>query len=256
METYTIYRATNTVNGKVYIGFTAHWPQRINGHNYDRRYGNAENKAFYNAIKKHGWDAFVWDALYQSQDFEHTLKVMEPHFINEYRSWVGFEDCNGYNITRGGEGTTGWKRSPELIESHKQQLKGRKQSKEHALKKYESAKKNNGGISPFSFTGRTHKDESKQKSRIAMLGKPKSDSHKQSMRNRPQDTKTLTCPHCEKIGDYKNMNRWHMDRCKQNPNKKTDLEKTVVCDTCGYTAKQSPNFYRNHNNNCKQTNGK
>jgi len=252
METYTIYRATNTVNGKVYIGFTAHWPQRINGHNYDRRYGNAENKAFYNAIKKHGWDAFVWDALYQSQDFEHTLKVMEPHFIDEYRSWVGFEDCNGYNITRGGEGTTGWKRSPELIESHRQQMKGRKQSAEHVAKRALALR---GRIFPAQ-QGKKHTEESRKKMSNALKGKPKSESHKLSMKNRPQDTKILTCVHCGKIGDYKNMNRWHMDRCKYNPNKKTDLEKIVVCDVCGYTANQTANFYRRHNNNCKHLHDK
>ena len=254
METYTIYRATNTINGKVYIGFTAHWPQRINGHNYDRRYGNAENKAFYNAIAKHGWEAFEWHAVYQSQEFEHTLKVMEPYFIDEYRSWVGFEDCNGYNITRGGEGATGWKRSPELIESHRQQIKGRKQSAEHVEKRRKAMK----GRAPWS-KGKTKDNDLRlhklgQKIRQILTGKPKSESHKQSMRNRPQDTETLTCPHCGKIGDYKNMNRWHMDRCKYNPDKKTDLEKTVVCNVCGYTAKQTANFYRNHNNNCKHLN--
>lgn len=251
METYTIYRATNKINQKIYIGFTAHWPHRINGHNYDRRYGNTD-KAFYNAIKKYGWDAFEWDALYQSQDFEHTLKVMEPHFINEYRSWVGFEDCNGYNITRGGEGTTGWKRSPELIESHRQQIKGRKQSAEHVAKRASALR---GRMFP-SRQGKKHTEESRKKMSSALKGKPKSEAHKAAMKNRPQDTKILTCPHCGKIGDYKNMNRWHMDRCKYNPNKKTDLEKIVVCDVCGYTTKQTANFYRRHNNNCKHLHDK
>ena len=214
METYTIYRATNTINGKVYIGFTAHWPQRINGHNYDRRYGNAENKAFYNAINKYGWEAFEWDAIYQSHDFEHTLTVMEPHFINEHRSWVGFDDCNGYNITLGGEGTTGWKRSPKLVESHRQQMKGRKFTPEHVAKRVASFKQTMEGKG--TFTGKKHTQESKEKMRLAWLGKPKSEEHKQAMRNRPQDTTTLICPHCAKEGDYKNMKRWHMDNCKQN----------------------------------------
>jgi group I intron endonuclease len=215
METYTIYRATNKINGKVYIGFTAHWPQRINGHNYDRRYGNAENKAFYNAINKYGWEAFEWDAIYQSHDYAHTLKTMEPHFINEHRSWVGFEDCNGYNITLGGEGTTGWKRSQELIESHRQQLKGRKQSPEHIEKRRQVM---TGKPKP-SVQGEKNpakRPEVREKLSQAMLGKPKSEEHKQAMRNRPQDTTTLICPHCAKEGDYKNMKRWHMDNCKHS----------------------------------------
>jgi len=249
METYTIYRATNRVNQKVYIGFTAHWPQRINGHNYDRQYGNAENKAFYNAINKYGWESFEWDAVYQSQDYKHTLKVMEPHFITEYRSWVGFEDCNGYNITRGGEGTTGWKRSPELIESHRQQMTGRKQSAEHIEKRVKNGMMH--GNYGKGMKDRKHTAESLLKMKTAQLGKPKSEPHKVAMRNRPQDTELLTCPYCSKIGDYKNMNRWHMDRCKNNPLRETDLEKMVTCDVCKHTALQTPNFYKHHNVNCK-----
>jgi group I intron endonuclease len=216
METYTIYRATNKINGKVYIGFTANWPQRINGHNYDRRYGNAENKAFYNAINKYGWDAFEWDAIYQSHDYAHTLTVMEPHFINEHRSWVGFKNCNGYNITRGGEGCSGYKRSLELIESHRQKMKGRKFTPEHVAKRIASFKQTMAGKG--TFFGKIHTEASKEKMRLAQLGKPKSEEHKQAMRNRPQDTTTLICPHCAKEGDYKNMKRWHMDNCKQRMN--------------------------------------
>ena len=40
--------------------------------------------------------------MYQSKDREHTLKTMEPYFINEYDSFN-----NGYNSTIGGEGTLG-----------------------------------------------------------------------------------------------------------------------------------------------------
>jgi group I intron endonuclease len=248
MEIYTIYQATNKVNQKIYIGFTAHWPQRINGHNYDRRYGNS-NKAFYNAIKKYGWDAFEWRAIYQSQDYEHTLTVMEPHFINEYRSWVGFEDCKGYNTTQGGEGTKGWKRSTELVESHRQQIKGRKQSLEHIQKRVASMMEHpNFGKA---WLGKKHSPESLEKMSSAQIGKTKSEFHKAAMRLRPQDTKLLTCPHCGKIGDYKNMNRWHMDRCKNNSSRKTDLEKMVTCDVCKHTAPQTPNFYKHHNVNCK-----
>ena len=212
MKTNTIYRATNSVNGKVYIGFTTNWPQRINGHNYDRRYGNANNKAFYNAIKKYGWDNFVWEAIYQSQDMEHTLKIMEPHFIEEYRSWVGFEDNNGYNTTKGGEGVSGYKRTPELIESHKRKLTGRKQTAEHIAKR-SAAMKASDKVGK-AWIGRKHTPEAIEKTRQANLGRKRSEEQVAKMKNRPQDTMRLNCPHCGKEGDYKNMKRWHMDNCK------------------------------------------
>lgn len=212
MKTYTIYRARNVVNDKVYIGFTSRWPNRISGHDYDCRYNKSQNKAFYNAIKKYGWDNFVWEAIYQSKDCEHTLKVMEPHFIEEYCSWVGSQDCNGYNVTKGGEGTTGWKRPDELIESHRKQMTGRKFTAEHIANRVASFKKTMAGKGTMS--GKTHSEETKGKIRQAHLSKPKSEEHKKAMRNRPQDTIRLTCPHCAKEGDYKNMKRWHMDNCK------------------------------------------
>lgn len=254
MDIYTIYKATNISNNKVYIGFTAHWPQRIKGHDYDRRSGNAENKAFYNAIAKYGWDNFVWEAIYQSPEFEHTLKVMEPHFITEYRSWVGLKDCNGYNVTIGGEGVRGYKRTPEVIEAHRNKMKGRKFTTEHIanMKKTRAekiaedptyCKWNLGKKMPPEF-GQAISDRSK--------GVPKSIEHIANMRFRPQDTTVLTCPHCSKTGDYKNMKRWHMDNCKHNPCKIIQPPKIVTCEICGYVASQSPNFYRNHNQHCKK----
>jgi group I intron endonuclease len=250
MKIYTIYKATCQANGKIYIGFTSRWPNRINGHNYDRRYGNANSKAFYNAIKKYGWDSFLWEAIYQSLDYAHTLKEMEPFFIDKYRSWVGFEDCNGYNTTKGGEGTLGYKRTTELIESHRKQLQGRKQTANHIEKRVAKMKQHpNFGKS---MLNKKHKPETIEKMQFAQKGIPKSESHKQSMRLRPQDTQILVCTHCGKTGDYKNMKRWHMDNCKNNPNRILKETKIVSCEFCGFSAKESPNFYKNHKTNCKK----
>lgn len=250
MKIYTIYRATCQINGKIYIGFTSNWPHRINGHNYDRRYGNSNNKAFYNAIKKYGWDNFKWEAIYQSLEHEHTLTEMEPFFIKEYRSWVGFENCNGYNITKGGEGIVGYKRSPELIESHRKQLQGRKQTAAHIEKRVFKMKQHpNFGKA---MLNKKRSAKTIERMRLAQKGVPKSESHKQAMKLRPQDTLNLTCPHCSKTGDYKNMKRWHMDQCKHNPDKLDTMNKIVKCIICGQEKKESPNFYRYHNDNCRK----
>lgn len=98
---YTIYRATNTINNKVYIGFTKHSiVSRKRSH-----ISNARKKStlpFYTAIRKYGAKAFIWDIIYQSKDQDHTLNVMEPYFIKEYNSYIDFENSNGYNATIGG----------------------------------------------------------------------------------------------------------------------------------------------------------
>ena len=94
MDIYTIYKATNIINTKVYIGFTSK----------DLRYRKSQHKKattnshFHNAIKKYGFDVFAWEILYQSKEKDYCLLVMEPHFITEYDSFN-----IGYNMTLGGD---------------------------------------------------------------------------------------------------------------------------------------------------------
>lgn len=114
MNIYTIYKATNIINGKVYIGFDSNWPNRKLNHYYAHRSKKCPNYYFYRALKKHGWDNFEWTIIYQSLDLEHCLNKMETHFIIEYRSFVKFDNCNGYNATMGGQGTLG-KKQPEYV---------------------------------------------------------------------------------------------------------------------------------------------
>ena len=103
MNIYSIYRAVNKVNGKIYIGFDSNWPHRKNSHKCYHK--EAKNK-FHRAIKKYGWDNFDWEIIYQSKDMLHTLNVMERYFIKQYDSFK-----NGYNSTLGGEGSFGKKQS-------------------------------------------------------------------------------------------------------------------------------------------------
>jgi group I intron endonuclease len=113
MNIYSIYKATNKINNKVYIGFDYNWPNRKRTHLYTHRSKNCPNWYFYNALKKYGWDNFEWEVIYQSLNGKHCLNVMENHFICEYRTYIGFPDCRGYNHTLGGEGTLGKFQSEE-----------------------------------------------------------------------------------------------------------------------------------------------
>lgn len=107
---YTIYKATNIINGKCYIGFTSVWPKRIDGHIKDALVKNSE-RTFCKAIRKYTPDCFVWTVLYQSKDKKHTKNVMEKYFIAEFNS----NNKNyGYNMTAGGDGIErGYKWSDE-----------------------------------------------------------------------------------------------------------------------------------------------
>jgi group I intron endonuclease len=122
MPIYSIYKATNKTNGKVYIGFDSNWPHRKNSHKC--YYKNGDIK-FYRAIKKYDWHSFNWEVIYQSKDRDHTLKVMENYFINEYNSFH-----NGYNSTLGGDGTFGIKRNLQKLPYNHNGWLGKKHSEE------------------------------------------------------------------------------------------------------------------------------
>lgn len=93
---YSIYKITNKVNSKVYIGFTQNLQRRWWAH---RSFNGSKTKALYLSMQKYGRDNFCLDVLYQSKDQIHTLKVMEPFFIKEYKA----HGCGGYNMNGGGD---------------------------------------------------------------------------------------------------------------------------------------------------------
>jgi group I intron endonuclease len=110
MTIYSIYKATNKVNGKSYIGFASRWPARQQEHYWEsfRENHACYHSHFHRAIRKHGWESFEWELLYQSKDGTHTLKEMENFFILEHNTYE-----KGYNQTLGGDGSLGRKHSEE-----------------------------------------------------------------------------------------------------------------------------------------------
>jgi group I intron endonuclease len=149
MIIYTIYKATNKVNGKSYIGFDSKWPKRKYHHKFS--YKNTKTK-FYNAIKKYGWDNFEWSLMYQSKDGKYTLNVMENHFITQHDSFN-----NGYNMTLGGDGVLGRKPSDETKKKQSKIRIGIIFSEEHKKKLRDSARITKN------FSGKKHSEESKRK---------------------------------------------------------------------------------------------
>jgi group I intron endonuclease len=95
MNIYSIYKATCINTNHCYIGFDSNWPKRKTDHKRESQKDN--NIKFYNAIKKYGWDSFIWEVIYRSKDGAHCLNVMEEYFIKEYDSMK-----NGLNTSPGG----------------------------------------------------------------------------------------------------------------------------------------------------------
>ena len=94
-KTYYIYKHTNLVNGKVYIGQTYQDPVK--------RWGNGinayqHNKHFVSAIKKYGWDNFSHEILLSGLTKE-EMEYWEDYYIEFYDSR---NPNKGYNIMKGG----------------------------------------------------------------------------------------------------------------------------------------------------------
>ncbi len=103
-----IYSVLNKVNGKLYVGkTTCRLSQRKSGHKQAANSGGM--MAIYCAIRKYGWFEFEWNVLCYADD-EELLNELEVVYIKELKS----KAPDGYNLTEGGEGETGYKWSEEL----------------------------------------------------------------------------------------------------------------------------------------------
>ncbi len=105
-----IYKITNQVNGKCYIGQSQDIYTRFSKHNWSVN-DTKDNKILIKAFNKYGIDNFSFDIIEECQIEE--LDDKEIYYIDKYRSYVGFKDCHGYNATIGGGGIRGYKMSKE-----------------------------------------------------------------------------------------------------------------------------------------------
>lgn len=96
---YTVYMHKNKINNKVYIGITCQKTK----YRWGAGSGYKKQIKFYNAICKYGWENFEHIILYENLTFEEA-KEKEIEMIKKYNS---FSKNNGYNATKGGEGTNG-----------------------------------------------------------------------------------------------------------------------------------------------------
>ena len=122
-----IYLAVNRVNGKAYVGKTGRgFSVRVAEHIYDSR--NKSNTAFNRAIRKYGQDAFEFTVIEECP--LDIIDERERHWIKHRKSRAPL----GYNLTDGGDGTLGNKRTPEQIEKIRMANLGKPKSEEHRAK--------------------------------------------------------------------------------------------------------------------------
>lgn len=97
MEKY-IYKITNLINGKIYIGQTNN-PKRRQQEHFSLSHSiieEEENKILYKAMQKYGIENFTFEII---EDKTKDYNEKEIYWIKFYNS----KAPNGYNITDGGE---------------------------------------------------------------------------------------------------------------------------------------------------------
>ena len=99
-----IYKATNTINNKIYIGQTIHTlDRRRNQHERSFKYKNTKDNVFARALEKYGIENFVWEVIDRAETLE-ELNEKEEFWIRELNSLV--DSGGGYNVKLGGSNDT------------------------------------------------------------------------------------------------------------------------------------------------------
>ena len=106
-----IYKAENTVNGKIYVGVTNNLKRRKYLHKSQTKKGSSTY--FHRALRKYGNDNFSWEIVDSSSDYKIAATELEPHYIKKFKS---NNPKFGYNLSSGGDSFHGslfsdeWKR--------------------------------------------------------------------------------------------------------------------------------------------------
>lgn len=119
-----IYKITCNLNGKIYIGQTLHFRQRINEHCRHRLHSNMPIDY---AIKKYGRESFTFEILCKVcntlsiSEVKSILNDLEIYFIKKYQSNTRHI---GYNLSEGGGRLSVTRWTEERRKAHSQRITG------------------------------------------------------------------------------------------------------------------------------------
>lgn len=201
-----IYKTTNLINGKIYIG-------KKTSERFDPNY-KGSGKILKQAIKKYGWDSFRVELICECSS-PAELNSQERAMIIKYDSRV--PQGKGYNISEGGDwGDISRGLTPEQYTSwnqHKSEAqKGQKFTKEHCL----------------------HISQAMQGENNHCYGKRGPDSHNYGKKH-PNRTFHRICRECGAEFISRSNRALTCDRCKEilkRPKNPSRVFK-VVCLECG-----------------------
>ena len=214
-----IYKITNVVNGKFYIGSAINILRRWGYHEWTLNDGSHPNKYLQSAWVKYGGDNFEFSAI---------EAVTKNDLSSREQFWIDTTNCCnreiGYNLRPNADSNRGIKHSKEAVEKRAAKLRGIPRSEE--VKKKISAKNKGRKLTeerkkqiseffkgrPSTWIGRKHTEETKKKISVAQKGKPGKRRDKQKWPH--EKGKACECIEC-KLKRNEQSRLWAAKRRKQ-----------------------------------------
>jgi len=183
-----IYKATNKLNKKVYIGQTIKTLEKRRSEHIGCAIRGKKVYYFQRALKKYGINNFTWKQI-DSADTKAILNKKEKHWIAQYKA---DNPAHGYNLTSGGANgkpnAETRKRMSKAQSGENNPMFGKHHSEEVCRKISKSHK----GINTWQ-KGRKASEKTKEKMRQSMLGKRHSEETKRKIaeakKGKPSGTK-------------------------------------------------------------------
>lgn len=166
---FCVYKHTNNLNNKVYIGITIQKPYKrwLNGKGY------TNNDYFNKSINKYGWDNFSHEILYEHLTKEEA-EQKEIELIAQYRS---NQREFGYNIQNGG-----------MHKGKFSEISKKKMSESHIGITAWNKGLHIGIGQENNFYGKKHSEETKKKISNANKGRKKTPEQIEKVRNSCKET--------------------------------------------------------------------
>lgn len=159
-----IYKISNTINNKVYIGSTVNLYDRYHNHKSRVKRNAHENYYFQKDVCEYGLDSFVFEVIELCE--KDNLKQLESRYMDEYKS---YNEQFGYNIMIKEDSTFSREKRVSTREKISKSLKeiGHLKGDKNPMKNEESRKKSianrvaKGERNPF--YRKSHSEETKVK---------------------------------------------------------------------------------------------
>ena len=117
-----IYRITNVINNKMYIGQTIQKNPKMRWYDHCARTRNGQNNHLYNSMRKYGVENFVWEVIDSASTIE-ELNLKEQQWLDEYRKITEV-----YNLREAGNNKTHSEQSKQKMKESQRQAHARRRA--------------------------------------------------------------------------------------------------------------------------------